>query len=285
MHTKPSFALVTPSFKPDFERCRWLTASTEKYLKDSTRHFLIVDKRDLKLFRPLESSRVTVFVAEEILPWWIFRVPALRMGWLSLRTPPIRNWILQQLLKLSIVNTLDADVAVFCDSDVAFVRPFDLSILVRDEKTRLHRVGFQDKNTRRWSATSKLLLGIENKELPAVSYVGNLVAWRKDNVLKLHRRLEDVSGRHWIQAICRHWHVSEYCLYGIFVEHVLGLEEAGHYALGRQLIKPSWSASLSSEEKVDDFFGTLSSEQIGVMIHSRDSTVLTGYVRKKLEAP
>jgi len=77
------------------------------------------------------SELVTV---EFVLPWWIMRLPFARRWWLSLKTPPMPNWILQRLVKLSSPCYTSEDVLVFVDSDVAFVRPFDLQGLVREGK-------------------------------------------------------------------------------------------------------------------------------------------------------
>src|SRR5258708_16894788 len=37
--------------------------------------------------------------------------------------PPVRGWIMQQIIKLAAATRLDADILLLVDSDVQFVRP------------------------------------------------------------------------------------------------------------------------------------------------------------------
>ena len=96
-----SYALVTPSFRLDFERCRLLTESVQQWVAPHMRHYIIVDRRDAKMFSPLVSNRTSLIVVEDIVPRWVFRVPGMQRFWLSLRTRPLKNWILQQIVKIS----------------------------------------------------------------------------------------------------------------------------------------------------------------------------------------
>lgn len=277
-HPKQSFAVVTVSYAPDFERCQLLAESTEKCLLGDAKHYIIVDRRDYQLFTRLASSKIEVLVVENILPWWIFRPPFLNKGWLSLRTLPIRNWVLQQLVKLSVVEVLKEDILIFCDSDVTFVRPFDLSsIFLLNEKVPLLRVDFQSQDVISWTDTAKQLLGIKKDSLPVFNYVGNLIAWRRENVLKLHHHLEYVNETSWIQAICKYWKVSEYMLYGIMVDHVLGVENSGHFISSPNLVKSAWDYPLDSQANIDKFFGVMEESYIGVMVHSKYKVPVNSY--------
>ena len=65
--------------------------------------------------------------------------------WLSFRTPPLRGWHVQQMRRIAIAEMAEEDVLVFCDSDVFFVRPFELCRASRRrracllQKDRRHR--------------------------------------------------------------------------------------------------------------------------------------------------
>jgi len=96
------FALITPSYAPDFERCRLLCQSVEKFISPSVPHYIIVEQRDLPLFRQIQSSHTEIITVESVLPWWLKRLPLVKNGWLSFKTFPIRNWITQQLVKISV---------------------------------------------------------------------------------------------------------------------------------------------------------------------------------------
>lgn len=272
------FALITPSYAPDFERCQLLVESVERCLHDDTQHYVIVDRRDLSLFRQLKTPKTDLLVAEDLLPSWIFRLPGIQKLWISYRTLPIRNWILQQLIKIAACDVLHEDVLTFCDSDNTFIRPFDMpSQLVRNNQLALLRVNFQNRDVHRWIAASKKLLGISGLDIPPVTYVSNMICWHRSNILKLRHHIEEVHGMHWIQAICQHFSVSEYILYGIFVEHLLGIESAKHFIFDTELIKPSWNHSLDSPTKINHFLGQLKESHIGVMIHSKDQVPIHFY--------
>jgi Family of unknown function (DUF6492) len=272
------FALITPSYAPDFERCKLLTESVEYCLTDDTKHYIVVDRRDVPLFKQLTSPKIHLLVVEELLPSWIFRVPGIQKWWMSFRTLPIRNWILQQLVKMSVFDAIDENVVVFCDSDNTFIRKFDMkSCLVKDDRLAFLRVDYQDKAVYEWIESTRKILGIPDKVISPVTYVSNMIAWHRNNVLAMRHHIEDVNGIHWIRAICQHRSISEYMIYGIFVEHVVGIEKANHSLFDTELIKPSWSHRLNNEAEVKDFFDHLEKNHIGVMIHSKDKVPLDIY--------
>lgn len=272
------FALITPSYTGDFERCKLLVESVERCLIDDTKHYVVVDRRDVALFKQFTSSKVEILVVEELLPPWIFRVPGLGGWWMSLRTLPIRNWILQQLVKLSVCDFLNEEVLVFCDSDNTFIRPFDMkSRLIQDGRLALLRVDFENADVRAWIEASKTILGIEDRIVPLATYVSNMISWHRDNVIKMRQRIEEVNQIHWIRAICQYRNISEYMIYGVFVEHRLGIEAANHFLFDTELIKPSWSDPLDSEDKIRDFFDRLEESHVGVMIHSKHDIPIDMY--------
>ena len=274
------FALITPSYAPDFERCKLLVESVERCLLSDTKQYIIVDRRDVNLFKPLTSSKVHLLIVEDIIPPWIFKVPVFNGWWMSLRTLPVRNWMLQQLVKLSVCDAIDEEVLVFCDSDNAFIRPFDIkSCLMKANDLALLKVDLNNKDTQSWINTSKKILGIEDKTFPPSTYVSNMISWYKPNILKMREHIEETHGTHWIQCICRYKNFSEYMLYGIFVDHILGLKEANHFYFDTQLMKPSWTCPLVTDSQIHDFFSqeNIKKSNIGVMIHSKDDLPVSAY--------
>src|ERR1700733_13369033 len=111
-----NYALVTPSFRLDIERCRLLVESAERWVAPSVRHYLVIDARDVAMFRPLLDSRTEILVVEDIIPSWLFRGPGVRRFWLILRTRLVKNWILQQLVKLAVPAAVNEDVLIYADS-------------------------------------------------------------------------------------------------------------------------------------------------------------------------
>ena len=273
-----TFALITPSYAPDYERCRLLVESFERLVATNTRHYLVVDRQDLAMFAPLASSRVTVLVVEDLMPDWLIRDPARPESWQSLRTRPVTNWVLQQLVKMSVFQAITEDIAIFCDSDNVFIRPFDPEKrLVTDGRLALFRVDHQNEYLLAWRDTAVMLLGLTGREIPVVNFVGNLICWRRANVFAMHARIEEATGMNWLEAVCQHEAVSEYVLYGLFVEHLMGVKIAGHEFFTGKLIKPSWGANLGSPESMREFFADMDADYVGVMIHSKDNILVDMY--------
>lgn len=272
-----SLALVTPSYAPDLERAELLVESVARCLPADLRHYLVVDRLDLPRFRHLASPRTTLLAVEEVLPHWIYRVPGRRDTWISRRSPPIYNWVIQQLVKLSIFGVIDEDVAVFCDSDNTFIRPFDpRQRLFKDGRLGLLRVAQTWPELDHWRNVAGLLLG-RPEPLPADNYIGNLIAWRREVVTALHQRIEACRGLPWLEAVTQHAYLSEYVLYGVFVDHVLGLESAGHVHNNEPLIHAAWDQPVESVAALDRLLTGLQPSHVGLMIHSKDGLPVADY--------
>jgi hypothetical protein len=265
------FAIITPSYAPDFERCRLLSWSINQFVSPSITHYIIVERRDLSLFRQLQGPKTEIINVESLLPWWIQRVPFFKNGWVSLKTLPIRNWIMQQIVKIAAAQSIHKDVLVFVDSDVTFVRPFNPQSFIRDGQVRLFQEPpYDDETHLRGHRTANKLLGIPdiNMGYPAPGYIGQVMSWRRDNVLKLHERLESVSGRGWVETLANSWHLAEYILYGVFVEHFLK-EQSGHYYDPQKICHEYWTPQPMSDEELQNFFATIPPEYVAVMISAK----------------
>ena len=138
-----SVAFITPSYRLDRDRCALLSRSLEA-CAPSVEHWIVVDRGDLRFFRPLQDHRTNVVAKEEVLPVWVRRLDTLRIGlrsnvWIQARGLPIRGWLLQQLIKLAIAEELTADVLVHADSDVVLLRPYAVSSVVdRGDRVQLY---------------------------------------------------------------------------------------------------------------------------------------------------
>ena len=272
MTSPPSLALVTPSYAPDFERCRLLCQSRGRCWPDSVHHYVVVDSRDLPRFRSLANPTTEILAVEDILPWWIRRLPGASQGWVSFKTWPIRNWILQQLVKLAIAPRISQEVLVFVDSDVAFIRPVDPGRLVQGDRIRLYRnpeaIPRSWENFHRWYQSAARLLGLAPVSYPAPNFIGDLIVWRRDRVLQLHQHLESRFSRSWLEVLGNTWHWSEYILYGLFIEQVLG-EQSGHYyddvCPGLQY----FSTEPMNDNQLNRFFAGIEESHIMVMISAK----------------
>lgn len=272
------FGVVTISYGPDFERCALLSQTFKQYVEPSIRHTIVVDRRDEQLFSPLRDDRTEILTVESILPPWVFRLPLARRWWFSAKTPPVRNWILQQFVKLSMPLHLPEDVLLYVDSDVAFVRPFHAEQFVRDGNVRLLRMPGEGNLTSQypWHRTAAKLLGLPPQDYFGARYIGNIVSWKRDNVLRLHQHIEETTRQDWRRAILSSWHLSEYILYGVFIDQVLG-EGAGHYADADNICHEYWLDQPMSRADLRGFFQSLMPEHVAVMISAKAGIGVSEY--------
>jgi Family of unknown function (DUF6492) len=267
----PEFALITPSYTLDFERCKLLARSVQEFCQSSVTHYIIVTRKDFPLFKQLQGSHTEVITVESILPKWLIKLPFIKNGWLSLKTPPIRNWVVQQLVKISVGQHISQEIMTFVDSDLTFIRPFNLQNFVHDSQVRLFRVNAnvdvnQERPATPWEKSAAKLLGLPVRPTPF--YVGGIVTWKRDNLLKMYRHIEQVSGRDFIETLCYSWNLSEYNLYGTFVEFVLQ-EGSGHFWDDRPICKEYWKPVDLSDEDLAAFFQEITAEHIAVMISAK----------------
>lgn len=271
-----SSAIITPSYAPDFERCRLLSWSIERFVNPVATHYIIVPAKDFSLFSQLRNSNTEIVTVESILPWWIQRLPIVKNGWLNFRTGFVRNWLLQQVVKLAVPQHVSEDILIYVDSDVTFIRPMILDSFVDGDRVRLLHVPnhittqltaeypAHDK----WLTTIDQLLGLPSIPLPRPGYVGQVVTWRRDNALKLHQHLEKVSGRGWIEAVCNSWHLSEYLLYGTFVDRVLQ-QESGHFYDTEGICHEYWGEQQLSDEQLREFLSEMPARAKAMMISAK----------------
>lgn len=271
------WAAITPSYEKDLERCKILCRSVDVCIPDDVLHVLIVDRRDRECFASLRSHRRKILFVEDILPWWILRLPLARRWWLNLCGTPIRNWVLQQIVKIQAAAISEADAVLFVDSDVAFVRPFSLRQLEREGKIALNRVSFTNPQHACWLRNARAILGVPGSN-DEINYIGNLISWRVSTARALVGYLGKIRHRHWIREFASRWQVSEYMVYGTFVEHVLGMEASGHFPAAMPLIHLSWGHDLTTEAGVDAFFAGLEPRHVAIMIHSKNGIAPASYL-------
>ncbi|MCG6113969.1 MAG: DUF6492 family protein [Mesorhizobium sp.] len=274
--SQPRFAMVTASHGPDFERCRLLCESMDRWVTGARQHYLLVASHDVALFRQLEGPNRLVVDERDILPAWLhaFRDPLSLMRrhiWLSFRTPPLRGWHVQQMRRIAIAEKAEEDVLVFCDSDVFFVRPFDCAGLHGADGLAFYRkndgIGAGTPATHsQWVANAGLALGLDQHPSHTHDYIATLIAWRRETVLGMCRHIENLHGRHWAAAIAARRHFSECILYGRYVDEVL--DAKGHARTEERLCRVLWNGQAPSDEDILEFLAGLKPHQVAVAIQS-----------------
>jgi Family of unknown function (DUF6492) len=279
-----SVAFVTKSYAPDLERCELLCRSIER-LAPETRHWIIVDKRDRAAFRGLENARTRLVTTEELLPRRVRKLEVYGVGkniLLGARTAPMRGWLVQQLAKLAIASVAEEDVLVHADSDVVLIRPFQEDALTdAGGSLRLFRIPAAiDESLSehvRWHRTAEQLLAIRSRSLPLPDYVGGLIPWQREVAISLLEEIEARSGRDWMRTIASARHVSEYILYGRFVEDALGSSNGGP-GNSLSLCRCYWGTEPLTKRELENFIDEASPEEVAVMISAKAGMKPADYV-------
>lgn len=280
MSARTSFAIATPSYAPDFERCRLLCDSIDRHVSHLSTHYILIDPVDFALFRTLEGPRRRVITDADLLPGWLkgwndpFN-PGRRiwtgLGALMRGVPPLRGWHIQQLRKFAVAALIDEDVILFADSDIVFLRPLDLSSQMLGEAVRLFRkekaITAQMLPQTEWLASAAKMLGAPMPQLPADDFINPLVTWRRDTALKLLGHVEQVTGRAWPAAIGHGRQFSEYLIYGAFVTRDAA-EMARHWIDPESLAATTWFAHEMPAGGASDLTRAMSARQVALCVQS-----------------
>lgn len=271
-----AWALVTPSYKGDYARCRILCDSIDAFVSGDWHHYIIVEKADLGLFKTLASERRTILQMETLLPssfYHLARIPFVnsRSLWFSPRTGFMIGWQVQQLIKLQVAFELKEPGLLYCDSDVFFVRPFSVAALVQDEQfnfyTTMHSFARNQAPNPTYTEAAAKQLGLAGDPFPSPGYVENIVAWHGPTVKALCAHIERVAQRDWRVALGRKLILSEYTLYGLFVDRVLPNNTHLRHS-GDSFCKTAWSSADLGNGGLDAFCDTLTPPQVAVGFQS-----------------
>jgi len=271
-----SAALVTPSFRLDLERCRLLCETVDARVSGMAHHYLLVEGRDVKPFRQFQSARRTVVDERDLLPRWLRAIDDptslfRRRIWLSLRTRPLRGWHVQQLRRIAIAAHVAQDDLVYCDSDVAFLKPFDLSRFVDGGRTRLFRrdgalLGEGHALHKVWSAHAGEALGIGQPTVSPHDYISTLIAWRRETINAMCAHMEATHSRHWIEVIGSSRRFSECMIYGRYVDEVLS--GAGHFLGHEEFCRVHWTGTPMDGAAFATFVEGMGPEQAAIGMQS-----------------
>jgi hypothetical protein len=274
----PELVVITPSYAPDFELCRDLNASVLAFTPASTVHHIITPRRDRPLFSVLRGPRTKVWSVDELLPRYMLGVPGANF-WLNLRRPipPVRGWIMQQVVKLQAAATADADLLLLVDSDVLFVRPVTAETFRPDGLLRFYRkdAGVDEHLPRHliWHDVARDLLGLAHAQAPLPDYISAFNVWDRRTVLAMRDRIQQVTGRPWLDAVAGQLHISEFTLYGVFVDDVLG-ERANVAPTESMLCHSYWDPAPLSLDAAERFVRAATDEDVAVMISAKSNTPL-----------
>ncbi|WP_062111335.1 DUF6492 family protein [Aureimonas sp. AU40] len=279
----PSIALVTSSYKGDWERCRLLCDSVDRFVTGHAVHYLLVEAADLPLFKSFEGPRRRVVSERDLLPFWLRPIndpiAAGRRLWLSPFGPPLRGWHVQQLRRIAMGAAMDEAVLVSLDSDVVFVKPFDVSHFRSGEAVRFYRRagGMAEVEPERrpeherWSRRAAALLGLPPEPIPAPTYITTLIAWRRDTVRALLERIGASTHRPAMMALAGSRALSECTIYGRFADEVEGRPER-HLPTHERLCAVYWDGPPLDAAGLRGFLEELAPEQVALGLQSFTGT-------------
>ena len=222
-------AVLTPSFEGDASLFADLHASVLANTARSVVHHVVVPPTDAHVFRAYAGPRCRVWTHRDLLPRRFLPIPRASGLAFNVRRPwpPVRGWIVQQLMKMAGTAAIDARVVLIADSDSALVRFAAADEFMHNGRLWHYRrecgITAGMKRHVLWHNVARNLLGLDGVVVPPLhDYVSPICAWDPVVVRSLLEHIADATGRNWIDAVASRLHVSEFVVYGVFVDHVLG---------------------------------------------------------------
>lgn len=281
-----SLVVMTPSHAPDFDGFARLHASVQDYCARAVTHLVVVPDADVSLFESLRSPTLTVIGYRTILPrrfvstTSIARIPKLPRGYrigavnIAKPWPPVRGWILQQLIKLATVSELTEDTVLLIDSDVMLIKPVEESQFRRSGVVRLYRQagGITPGMTRhlQGQATARELLD-SPAEPDTPDYVSAFASWDPNLVRECVATVGRRHGHPWQETIGRCLQFSEFLLYGTFVM-TRAAPEWRSFTSPESLCHSHWTPAPLTTEEVPGFVESIRPHDLAVHVQSNSGT-------------
>jgi hypothetical protein len=270
-------AVITPCFRGDAAMFRELHRSVLEFTSEDTVHHVLVPSWDKHLFTEYEGPRCRVWIRSEILPRHYVRVPFTDM-YANVRKPwpPLRGWVMQQTAKIATAAQIEADVVLVADSDVVLVRPTRADRFMANGQLCLYRIdnGVSEQMRRHviWHQVARDMLGLPASPPPPLpDFVTPLNFWDPAIVRAMQERVTEVTGQSWLDAFNSQRHVSEFILYGVFVEEVLSANAPGP-PVDNTIVHNYYERVPLDHDGAMAFVDKLPSDAIAMMISAKSNT-------------
>ena len=283
-------AIVTSSYVGDLERFALLCETMDHFVSGHTRHLVLVAAKDVKAFTRFAGPKREIVDEADLLPFWLRRFSDPFSGfkrdiWLSPVTSPMRGWHVQQLRRMAIAQHIGEDAYLSCDSDVAFVAPYDVGTNWQNGLLRLYRLDNALKRAelfehRIWSTNAGKRLGL-GAATNSHDYISTLIQWKTSIVRSMLEQIQNVSGRHWVASIGRDRTFSECMIYGRYCDEVLNGE--GFYHDPEPSCRVYWNGPPLDKAGLDTFIASRKPNQIAIGLQSFVGTSV-GDIRAALAA-
>ena len=266
-------AVITPTWAPDAEHFEELHRSVLKLTPESTVHHVIVPWAHRSRFVQYRSERCRIWHHPELLPRRYVRMPG--GVWVNpLRPwPPVRGWVMQQAVKIAAAARMDAGVVLLADSDAILLRPTSAENLTSGDKPVLYRAAgaVHDKMERHvlWHCVARRILGLPTAPPPPLhDYVSPFGVWDPAMVRAMQDRIAKTTGRSWLDAFTGELHISEFIVYGVFMDEVIGTPTV----VEKHFCHNYYERTPLDAESAFAFADRTSEEAIGMMISSHSGT-------------
>ncbi|GLS46363.1 DUF6492 family protein [Methylobacterium brachythecii] len=273
--------LITPSYRGDLDRCELLFESIDRHIAVRGQHYVIVHDEDVPLFERFRRHDRQILPVSAFLPQWLRHIPFLkwkgRQYWWTSQGWPISGWHSQQIVKIQAAASLPEQRFCIVDSDNVFFKDFDLAPLALPNSVPLHvyEGGIRAHRPRhmKWIETASRLLGTVEPSFPADDYIDQIIVWDQATVQGMIARMESVSGRDWVAAMCRDRDFSEYMIYGAFVESSAA-GAARHTRTSESFTRTHWDADELSAADILAMLRAATPRECAFCIQSFGSTPL-----------
>ena len=267
--------VITPSYQADARVFEQLHRSVLEFTPESTVHHVFVPMQDRHLFTQYEGARCRIWTSSELLSARYLGLPETNRHLNASRPrPSVGGWVIQQAIKIAAAAQLDAEVVLLADSDVVLVRPVRADRFRSEGRLNLCRHENSitpDTNHFRWHQIARDLLGLPQAPPPLHDYISPLNFWEPATVRAMQARIKDVTGKAWLDAFTSEQTISEYILYGVFVDEILSA--AGPRPPG------VWGVSLNAHQRTPldhdaaiAFANRLGPAAVAIMISARSDT-------------
>ena len=237
------YCFFTPSYRGDIERVQILRQSITHFVKESLNHYIVVPKEDFLMFKQRFSHEksVTILKQNDFVSnqFYLSKLYALvnhllpSQSWRLSKIAGRSGWIIQQIVKLSIPDIVHEDAAIILDSDIFFIKHFSIFDLfpqsigrVLARNNPLTESGMHRKHITKAREILKIPQGNTN-----FHYMSCPTIWYKDYIVQLQEYISQSYNQHWQNSLFEAGIISEYSIYGIYVEEILKPENL-------EIIKP-----------------------------------------------
>lgn len=223
-------AISTQTYREDFEECKLLCKSIDIFVPTDIPHYIFVNDEDYDFFKNSDFFKNRkLYKKSVLLPRYLIGIQKKILGhkyYFSPITIPVREWIIQQICKLSIFDVVDKDIdaIINIDSEVLFLKPFNSNLFIQNNRYLFFKELFKEEpNHFDYCKVGKKILRLPQEQITISKYCyqSASVIFVRENLQELQNRIRKCSFfKSWKFKLCNTYRFSEYYLYGLFNDFI-----------------------------------------------------------------